>query len=316
PAQPPAQPSQPGQAPAQPPAAQPSQPGQPPAQPAQPPAAQPGDNGNDPLPKTVNAQPVQHPYTKVAVHGKLFADAPGAGADAAGGLNHNQCSATVVADPAHPGKSNLVWTAGHCVHQGKGGSFYSNITFIPAFNSNAALSGGKQADESQYAPYGIWPGTQAVTSPQWKAEGGKTGDAATHYDFAIIRVKPADNGKSLEETVGGALPVWFNAPRDQLSISEFGFPAAPPYDGMELNHCESGKPTRLSFDPSRPPMLAIGCTMTAGSSGGGWLAVKDGKPALVSNVSVGKHTGDPMFQAGPYLDDVAAGAYDFLSKKG
>ncbi|MFJ3790694.1 hypothetical protein [Kitasatospora sp. NPDC090091] len=319
PAQPPAaQPSQPGQAPAQPPAqpaqppaAQPSQPGQPPAQPAQP-----GDNGNDPLPKTVNAQPVQHPYTKFAVHGKLFADEPGAGANAAGGLNHNQCSATVVADPAHPGKSNLVWTAGHCVHQGKGGSFYSNITFIPAFNSSAALSGGKQADESQYAPYGIWPGTQAVTSPQWKAEGGKTGDAATHYDFAIIRVKPADNGKSLEETVGGALPVWFNAPRDQLSISEFGFPAAPPYDGMELNHCESGKPTRLSFDPSRPPMLAIGCTMTAGSSGGGWLAVKDGKPALVSNVSVGKHTGDPKFQAGPYLDDVAAGAYDFLSKKG
>ncbi|WP_395294060.1 hypothetical protein ACF9IK_11035 [Kitasatospora hibisci] len=303
--------SQPPAQPTQPPAAQPSQPGQPPAQPAQP-----GDNGNDPLPKTVNAQPVQHPYTKFAVHGKLFADAPGAGAGAAGGLNHNQCSATVVADPAHPGKSNLVWTAGHCVHQGKGGSFYSNITFIPAFNSNAALSGGKQADESQYAPYGIWPGTQAVTSPQWKAEGGKTGDAATHYDFAIIRVKPADNGKSLEETVGGALPVWFNAPRDQLSISEFGFPAAPPYDGMELNHCESGKPTRLSFDPSRPPMLAIGCTMTAGSSGGGWLAVKDGKPVLVSNVSVGKHTGDPKFQAGPYLDDVAAGAYDFLSKKG
>ncbi len=56
--------------------------------------------------------------------------------------------------------------------------------------------------------------------------------------------------------------------------------------------------------------------MTGGSSGGGWLAVKDGQPALVSNVSVGQHTGDPKFQAGPYLDDVAAGAYDFISKKG
>ncbi|MEU6236183.1 hypothetical protein [Kitasatospora sp. NPDC047058] len=313
PAQPPAQPAQPPAQPAQPPA-QPSQPGQPAQPPAQP--AQPGDNGNDPLPKTVDAQPLQHPYTKYGVHGKLFADAPGSGPNAAGGLNHNQCSATVVADPAHPGKSNLVWTAGHCVHQGKGGSFYSNITFIPAFNSNAALSGGKQADESQYAPFGVWSGTQAVTSPQWKAEGGKTGDASTHYDFAIIRVQPPAGGKSLEETVGGALPVWFNAPRDQLSISEFGYPAAPPYDGMELNRCESGKPGRLSYEPSRPPMLVIGCSMTAGSSGGGWLAVRDGKPVLVSNVSVGKHTGDPKFQAGPYLDDVAAGAYDFLSKKG
>ncbi|MGW6915904.1 hypothetical protein ACWGB8_19130 [Kitasatospora sp. NPDC054939] len=276
---------------------------------------QPGDDGNDAPPKTVNAQPVPHPYTKYAVHGKLFADAPGSGAEAAGGLNHAQCSATVVADPAKPGKSNLVWTAGHCIHQGKGGQFYSNITFIPAFNSSGALSKGKNADESQYAPYGVWPATQAVTSPQWKAEGGKYGDAATHYDFAIVRVQPP-GGKSLEETVGGAVPVWFNAPRDQLAVTEYGFPAAPPFDGMELNRCESGRPVRLSYEPSRPPMLAIGCTMTGGSSGGGWLTVKDGKPTLVSNVSVGRHTGEPKFQAGPYLDDVAKGAYEFLSKKG
>ncbi|MER5353203.1 hypothetical protein ABT093_23070 [Kitasatospora sp. NPDC002551] len=313
PAQPPAQPAQPSQAPAQPPAqpAQPSQPSQAPAQPAQP-----ADSGNDPLPRTVNAQPLPHPYTKPGVHGKLFADEPGSGADAAAGLNHYQCSATVVADPAHPGRSNLVWTAGHCVHQGKGGKYYSNISFIPAFNSTGALSGGKRAEEAQYAPFGVWSATQAVTSPQWKAEGGDGGSPATHYDFAVIRVQPADGAKSLEETVGGALPVWFNAPRDQLSVTEYGYPAAPPFDGMELNRCESGRPTRLSYDPARPPMLTIGCTMTGGSSGGGWLAVKDGKPALVSNVSVGKHTGDPKFQAGPYLDDVAAGAYDFISRKG
>lgn len=311
-------PAQPTQAPAQPTQA-PAQPTKAPAQPTQAPATQapqqPGDDGNDPLPKTVNAQPVPHPYTKLAMHGKLFADQPGAGAAAAGGLNHSQCSATVVADPANPGKSNLVWTAGHCVHQGKGGAFYSNITFIPAFNSSGALSKGKDAPESQYAPYGVWPATQAVTSPQWKAEGGKRGDAATHYDFAIIRVQ-SPNGKSLEETVGGSVPVWFNAPRDQLNVSEYGYPAAPPFDGMELNRCESGRPVRLSYEPSRPPMLAIGCTMTGGSSGGGWLTVKDGKPTLISNVSVGNHTGEPKFQAGPYLDDVAKGAYEFIAKKG
>ncbi|GAA1389693.1 hypothetical protein GCM10009639_17610 [Kitasatospora putterlickiae] len=330
---PPGTPSAPA---SQPPAGQPTQPGHPtpppaapkpsstqqpasqaPAQPAQPSqSAQPADNGNDPLPRTVNAQPLPHPYAKPGVHGKLFADEPGSGADAAAGLNHYQCSATVVADPAHPGKSNLVWTAGHCVHQGKGGTYYSNISFIPAFNSAGALSGGKRAEEAQYAPFGVWNATQAVTSPQWKAEGGDGGSPATHYDFAIIRVQPADGGTSLEETVGGSVPVWFNAPRDQLGITEYGYPAAPPFDGMELNRCESGRPSRLSYDPTRPPMLALGCTMTGGSSGGGWLAVKDGKPALVSNVSVGKHTGEPKFQAGPYLDDVAAGAYDFLSRKG
>ncbi|MFC7471235.1 hypothetical protein ACFQVA_32525 [Actinomadura keratinilytica] len=37
-----------------------------------------------------------------------------------------------------------------------------------------------------------------------------------------------------------------------------------------------------------PTMHRIGCTMTGGSSGGGWVAEgADGKPALVSNTSIG-----------------------------
>ncbi|MFI9332788.1 hypothetical protein ACIGZJ_35310 [Kitasatospora sp. NPDC052868] len=277
---------------------------------------QPGDNGNDPLPSTINAQAVPHPYTKFAWEGKLFFDDPGTQPGKTGGSRH-VCSGTVVSDPAHPGKSNLVWTAGHCVHQGKGGNFYANFEFIPNFNSNGSVSGRKQAEQAQYAPFGQWNGVQAFTSPVWKAEGGETGSPATHYDFALLRVKPeTDGGKSLEETVGGSIQPWFNAPREQLSITEYGYPAAPPFDGMELNRCESGKPTRLSFEPTRPSMLAIGCTMTGGSSGGGWLTTKDGKPALVSNVSIGQHDQEPRFQAGPYLDDVAAGMYNFATKKG
>ena len=34
------------------------------------------------------------------------------------------CSATVVSDPANPGRSNLVYTASHCLHEGKGGKFF------------------------------------------------------------------------------------------------------------------------------------------------------------------------------------------------
>ncbi|MER7755419.1 trypsin-like peptidase domain-containing protein [Kitasatospora sp. NPDC097643] len=287
--------------------AQPSVPGQPPA-----------DGGVDAPPKTVNAQADPHPYAKnLSVFGKIFFDKPGAQTLAPGKLGQNYvCSGTVVADPAHPGKSNLVWTAGHCAHQGKGSTFNSNIVFIPDFNASGAVSGGKRpTDVTQYAPYGKWDAVNYVTSPVWKAEGGEVGPAA-QYDFAILRVKPEeDTGKSLEETVGGALPVWFNAPRDQLSITNYGYPAGPPFDGLELNHCDGGKPSRLAYDPNRPPMLTIGCSMTGGSSGGGWLAAKDGKPALVSNVSVG-HDGDQKWQAGPYLDDVAAGLYNFIAKKG
>ncbi|MQS15933.1 hypothetical protein F7Q99_27680 [Streptomyces kaniharaensis] len=278
-----------------------------------------GDDGNDPEPATVNARAVPHPYAKnMAVHGKLVFDAPGTASKGPDDpTRHFSCSGTVVADPAHPGKSNLAWTAGHCVHGGKGSTANMNIIFIPGFNTSGAVSGRKGADGSQWAPYGLWDGADYVTSPQWKAEGAEFEAEAAQYDFGIVRVKPQnDTGKSLEETVGGAVPVWFNAPREQLDITEYGYPSAPPFDGAELERCESGKPARRSYDRTRPPMLTLGCTMTQGSSGGGWLVMKDGKPALVSNVSIGQHDREPRWQAGLYLEGEAEGLYNFIAKKG
>ncbi|GAA1265696.1 hypothetical protein GCM10009665_63560 [Kitasatospora nipponensis] len=271
------------------------------------PPQQPTDDGNDPLPGGVQAKAMTHPYSQYPVDGKVFFDIS---TD-----KHAVCSATVISDPQHPGKSNLVWTAGHCVASGQSGEQYSNIVFMPEFNSSGAVSKGKKAQsEKQFAPLGIWRATQAISSPQWIAEGGETGSAASQYDFAILKVENQDGGsKSLEETVGGSVPVWFNAPRDQLSITAIGYPAAPPFDGMEMERCEGGKPSRLSFDKTRPPMEVIGCTMTGGSSGGGWFALKDGKPALVSNTSIGPE--DNTWLAGPYLDDVAANALNYLAKR-
>ncbi|MFE0458355.1 trypsin-like serine peptidase [Kitasatospora sp. NPDC058965] len=272
------------------------------------PPQQPTDDGNDPLPAPIQAKAMTHPYTpQYGVDGKVFFDV--------GDGKHAVCSATVISDPEHPGKSNLVWTAGHCLTAGKSGQQYTNIAFVPAFNSSGAVSHGQRAKADQFAPFGIWDATQAITSPQWTAEGGEYGSAASQYDFAILRVQSESaSGKSLEETVGGSVPVWFNAPRDQLKITAVGYPAAPPFDGMEMERCEAGKPSRLSFDKTRPPMNVIGCTMTAGSSGGGWFAVKDGKPALVSNTSIGPE--NSSWLAGPYLDDVAAHALDYIAKKG
>ncbi|WP_327067008.1 trypsin-like serine peptidase [Kitasatospora sp. NBC_01302] len=277
-----------------------------PADPVAPPQ-QPTDGGNDPLPSAIQAQAIAHPYSQNPVDGKVFFDI--------GPDKHAVCSATVISDPQHPGKSNLIWTAGHCLTSGKTGQQYSNIAFVPAFNSSGEVSHGRQpTDKSQFAPFGVWDVSAAITSPQWTAEGGETGSAASQYDFAVMKVaNPDGNGKSLEETVGGSVPVWFNAPRDQLKITAVGYPSAAPFDGMEMERCNGGQPSRLSFDASRPAMEVIGCTMTAGSSGGGWFAVKDGKPALVSNTSIGPE--ESGWLAGPYLDDVAKSALDYISKK-
>ncbi|MEW1776543.1 hypothetical protein [Streptomyces sp. NPDC086777] len=270
-----------------------------------------GDQGvTDPTPEPVRARAVRPAYhANAATAGKVFFDSP---------EGTMVCSATVVEDPAHPGKSNLVWTAGHCVHAGKNGGWYRNIAFVPSYNDRG-LTGSAlaAATRSQVAPYGVWWGDGAQTSQQWIDQGGETGGDGASYDYAVIHVTPeqGSGGKSLEETVGSALPVNFDAPAvpKVSSITATGYPAAKPYDGSLLYRC-ADKPGRLSVDASAPTMYRIGCTMTGGASGGGWVETgADGKPALVSNTSIGPVSSGWL--AGPRFGDVAKGVYEGVSKE-
>ncbi|MDN0197549.1 hypothetical protein [Streptomyces sp. S.PNR 29] len=270
-----------------------------------------GDQGvTDPTPEPVAAQAVPPTYhANAATAGKVFFDSP---------EGTMVCSATVVKDPAHPGKSNLVWTAGHCVHAGKKGGWYRNIAFVPSYNNAGKPAAQlRNATKEEAAPYGVWWADWAQTSDQWIEQGGSTGGDGASYDYAVIHVTPEEGsgGKSLEETVGSALPVDFDAPAAPKvrSVTAIGYPAAPPYDGQKLYRCQD-RPGRLSINTSEPTMYRIGCTMTGGSSGGGWVATgADGKPALVSNTSIGPVTSGWL--AGPRLGAEAKGVYDAVSGK-
>ncbi|WP_141314004.1 hypothetical protein [Streptomyces spinoverrucosus] len=270
-----------------------------------------GDQGvTDPTPEPVEAEAVPASYhTNAPEAGKLLFDSP---------EGTMVCSATVVEDPANPGKSNLVWTAGHCVHAGKSGGWYRNIAFVPSYN-DAAMSAAElqSATKEQIAPYGVWWADWVQTSDQWIEQGGPTGGDGAAYDFAVLHVTPEEGsgGKSLEETVGSALPVDFAAPAvpEMEGLTATGYPAGAPYDGQTLYQCED-KPGRLSINASDPTMYRIGCTMTGGSSGGGWVATgSDGQPALVSNTSIGPVTSGWL--AGPRLGDEAKGVFQAVSGK-
>ncbi|QYA97270.1 hypothetical protein KZO11_28455 [Streptomyces anulatus] len=267
-----------------------------------------GQDVSDPEPAPVAAKPEKLPYHRHAAPvGKVFFDSP---------EGSMVCSGTVVKDPKNPGRSNLVWTAGHCVHAGAGGGWYRNIVFVPSYNDqgkNAAQL--RTAQPQEIAPYGTYWADWAASSGAWISGGGPTGGAGAPYDYAILHVKPEKGTKSLEETVGNALPVSFDAPEiQQISgMGAWGYPAGPPYDGLLMHQCVD-RPGRLSIAPGTPTMYRIGCTMTGGSSGGGWfVAGPDGKSMLVSNTSIGPVTSGWL--AGPRLDDDARRTFTMMSDK-
>lgn len=213
-----------------------------------------GDKGvTDPTPAPVTAQGVSAPYHQsVPEAGKVFFDSP---------EGSMVCSATVVEDPAHPGKSNLVWTAGHCVHAGKKGGWYRNIAFVPSYNDGGMSAAQLQnAKKDQVAPYGVFWADWAQTSEQWINTGGPTGGQGAPYDFAVLHVTPEKGStRSLEETVGGALPVNFNAPAVPKipSFTATGYPAAPP---STARSCSSAPTARAA---SRSPQRTRRCTASA-----------------------------------------------------
>ncbi|MFF9069997.1 trypsin-like serine peptidase [Streptomyces sp. NPDC014891] len=269
--------------------------------------AQAAGGGTDPAPRPVRAQREKTPYHRNAAPvGKIFFDSP---------QGHMVCSGTIVKDPRRPGKSNLVWTAGHCVHAGKKGGWYRNITFVPAFNDlGKSPSALNNAQPHEVYPYGQYWADWAVTSGEWINSGGT--NQAWPYDYAVLHVKPQRGSKSLEETVGAALPVDFSAPAPAQAgtIGAWGYPQAAPYNGVIMHKCVD-RATRMTTAPATPVMYRIGCTMTAGSSGGGWFRVMpNGRTALVSNTSIGP-AGSNGWLAGPQLGRGAKAAHDMVSKK-
>ncbi|MFI2029728.1 trypsin-like serine peptidase [Streptomyces buecherae] len=263
--------------------------------------------GTDRIPEPVPARQVPRPYHRnMAPVGKVFFDRP---------EGPTVCSGTVVRDPAHPGASNLVWTAGHCVHGGARGTWMRNIVFVPAYNDRSHPAERlADAPPAEVSPYGVWWADWSQTSDGWLRYGGTGDERGSAYDFAVLHVRPKRGGASLEETVGAAIPIWFGAPpAGRISgVSAYGYPAAPPYDGARMFRCV-GPPGRLAAADGAPALYRVGCTMTGGASGGGWFVSRDGVTMLVSNSAIGStaHT----WLAGPHLGSAAREVFDAVSQR-
>ncbi len=173
----------------------------------------------------------------ISTHGKLFFTLPGQG--------DFVCSATVI----H--RSTLI-TAGHCNHGGPGGQTAINREFCPSHRNGVN-------------PRGCWPVVASATSLRWRTVGDPD------YDYACLVTGPS--GTTIANRIGnvtGWLGRAFNFPHSQ-AVRTFGYPQAPPFNGMRLQTTQSTEWYSFQFEPGGQSSKLIGSDLTGGSSGGSWV---------------------------------------------
>lgn len=190
------------------------------------------------------------------------------------------CSGTLV----NSDNKSLVWTAAHCVFGD--GAFFTNVVFIPGY-------------EETRQPYGQWEASTLHVPQSWQDREDPTeGD-----DFAAVVLKPNASG-ALAGDVVGTRGIAFNQQPNEF-FQSYGYPAAPValFDGEHLHSCESTGSGRIF-----PRLIAMGCNMKQGSSGGGWVILGE---YVASNQSIGI-AGLPGLAFGPYLGSDALTLYNLV----
>jgi V8-like Glu-specific endopeptidase len=171
----------------------------------------------------------------------------------------------------------VVVTAAHCVTDGYG-TWATNWTFVPGY-----------ADGNE--PYGSFTAQKFFVSPKWNA-GMNEAD-----DVAFTRVTGLSHG----------LPVSFG--QRPSSVYVFGYPTESPYDGSSIEYCSgpvSPDPSGTSGDEG------VRCAMTAGDSGGPWLAGFDPVTGTgtVMGVNAFKYSNNDTILYGALFGSVARSLYD------
>ncbi len=214
--------------------------------------------------------PATHPTART--NGKVFFTQ--------NGLNY-VCSGSVINSE---GKDS-VWTAGHCVHGGAGGTWHSNWQFVPAYSNGSA-------------PWGVWTSRQLWTKSSWISSSDFTSDMG-------VSIMNTRGGWNIVNYLGGNGITW-NGPKTR-GIIAFGYPAEYPYNGSVLRYC-IGTMTQRSF--FTPEDMKLPCDMTRGESGGAWMANYDGFYGYLDGVvsRIDRIVG-PQWSYASYFDSSASGLY-------
>lgn len=243
-------------------------------------------------PEPLHAGGVARPYTNFPdrLNGKVFFQKFTPGGSFIGNF---VCSGTVV----NSENKSIVWTAGHCVHGGRGGAFHRNWTFVPAYSSSF----------NGHRPYGTYSARELWTRTEWAT------NSNFRQDFGAAVVNRI-NGVRLVDRLGGQ-GITFNQSRFQ-NWASYGYPQAAPFSGFTQHVCFSG---RISDDfPGGvgPATIKIHCNMTGGSSGGGWLIrVASSGLGYVNGLNSYRYSTTPDNLFGPYHGSEGLSLYNTVRNR-
>lgn len=161
------------------------------------------------------------------------------------------CTASVVDSPSR----DLLVTAAHCIHGGKGGSYRQDIVFIPGYRDGQA-------------PFGIWTVRQLLVAPQWA-------DASNpDFDVGFVELNSL-GGKNIEDILG-ANRLGLDAGYQYL-VRVTGYPSSGAAPITCRNQTSEESATQLRFECGG---------YTGGTSGSPWMTRFDARSRTGTIVGV------------------------------
>lgn len=160
------------------------------------------------------------------------------------------CTASVVASPGQ----DLLITAAHCINNGDGSGYNTDIVFVPGYRDGTA-------------PYGIWTPQRLLVAPQW------ADSADPDFDVGFVVLQPHD-GENIQQVLG-ANKLGFDSGYQYL-VRVTGYPSSASAPITCVNWTSQQSATQLRFDCGG---------YTGGTSGSPW--VTDFDPTTGTGTIVG-----------------------------
>lgn len=186
------------------------------------------------------------------------------------------CSASAINTPSQ----RVLITAGHCVHTGAGGTWQSNLVFVPRYN----------AFNADRDPVGRFQAYRLRTFNEWMNNSNLNRDVGWVTTFS-----GGDWGTTVVNTVGGHGLAYNGG--TEFDVSIFGYPSN--FDGGNRMWACWGVATDNSIWDNRSK---ISCNFGGGSSGGPWIWNYDNGNGLGWVRSVMSTVDGSGVNRGPYFD--------------